>query len=279
VLLNYNERLSLRTVRAVGIGAPFEHNLFETAAVGVGVDLGNESTHGPASVENVTVEGFETGVIAPRNGDWAMADMRLANVTDLLVHEARQAPRTLALSGLTFADLDGTAVAGREEERRHVVLDAHLGPDDQQPHFFLMPDRITLDGEGVYFDQQAGDVIPATGVDDDVEDDVALDEEGGEDDDPDDDEGSGEDAGDEGDDEVDDDDFEEDDEFEDDEGLDPRYLGLTNRRLWERFGLSFGGALLPEDGKRRPIVVGGLIGPAAPPPTTFPALADVTNVE
>jgi len=47
LLMNYNERLSVRNARLIGTGETFQHNLFATAAIGVGLDLNNEVTRGP----------------------------------------------------------------------------------------------------------------------------------------------------------------------------------------------------------------------------------------
>ena len=248
VLLNYNERLSLRNADIVGTGARFQHNLFATAAVGVGLDVQTETTHGPASIENVRIEGFEMGMLAPRNDAWEVSGLELANTTDMMIHESRQAPRTLTMTDVHFGPLTDTAVADDEAARRHIVMDPHFEDTDDQPLWFLMPDRITLDGEGLFFDQQADDVVPLTAesvegsdFDDEFEDDEF------EHDEP---ENEFEDFDDQDFDEEEPDDEDGDEDFEDEESdhldiaVDP-YLGLTNRQLVDRFGLSFGGAFVP----------------------------------
>ncbi|MEM7095672.1 MAG: G8 domain-containing protein [Actinomycetota bacterium] len=166
VLLNYNERLSLRNADIIGRGEAFNHNLFATAAIGVGADFGNEITQGPGVIENVRISGFEMGVIAPRNGEWAVQNLQLANVTDLLIHETRNEDgRTLSLDGVTFVPLDGTAVAGRDGERQNVVLQPWFvgaGEDVEAGNFVVAPDRITVDGQRIFFEIQGPDSVPVT---------------------------------------------------------------------------------------------------------------------
>lgn len=283
VLLNYNERLSLVNADIVGIGAPFRHNLFATAAVGVGLDLQNEVTRGPGRLENIRIEGFEMGLLAPRNDGWTVRDLRLANTTDVLIHEPRHAPRTLDMSSIEFASLDGTAVAGSESARRNVVMDPHFDADEDQPQFFLIPDRISLDGQGIYFDEQAAGFVPTPtdrpddddGFDEEEFDEAEFDEEEFD-----------EDGFDE--EEFDDDGFDDDDRLEGDESAEDLeldvdvsigpYVGLTNADLDARFGLSFGGALLPVDASNAAWLIGGVTGTPAPAPTAYPELVEVFNV-
>ena len=163
-LLNYNERLSLKNARLIGIGATYVQN-GGTADTGVGIDMYNEVTRGPGSIENVTVEGFNMGILAPRNDAWTMSNVRLSNTTDMLITEARQAARTLTMSNVTFGSLEGTAVAGNEGQRRNIVMQADLEADGHQPYWFLLSDRITFDGQGVYFEQQAADHVPLVTLD------------------------------------------------------------------------------------------------------------------
>ncbi|MEM6689247.1 MAG: G8 domain-containing protein, partial [Planctomycetota bacterium] len=65
MLMNYNERMSIRNARLVGTGAPYVQN-GGTADTGVGLDMYNEVTRGPGVIENVTIEGFNMGFLAPR---------------------------------------------------------------------------------------------------------------------------------------------------------------------------------------------------------------------
>ena len=158
VLLNYTARMSVKNSLIVGIGAPFVLD-GGTANSGVGLDMGTEVTSGFGRVENVTIEGFEMGYVVPRNDQWVFEDLTLRNVTDMLIAELRQGPRTLTMNGVEFGSLEGTAVAGRLG-RRNVVLQADLEYIGFQPYWFVMPDRITLNGQGIYFDQQAANFVP-----------------------------------------------------------------------------------------------------------------------
>ncbi|MEM7116777.1 MAG: G8 domain-containing protein [Chloroflexota bacterium] len=160
VLLNYNERLNLRNVRAIGVGAPFVHNLGHTAALGVGVDFNNEVTNGPGSIENLTIEGYEMGFLMPRHGEWRVNNLLLKNVTDMMFHEMIAEPRTMPMTNVVFGSLDGTAVSGRESARRNIVLDMYFDNFSHDPNFLVYPDTITLDGREIYFDQQRADFIP-----------------------------------------------------------------------------------------------------------------------
>ena len=54
VLMNYNERMSIKNARLIGIGAPYVQN-GGTADLGVGIDMYNEVTRGPGVIENVSI--------------------------------------------------------------------------------------------------------------------------------------------------------------------------------------------------------------------------------
>ncbi len=160
VLLNYTERVSLKNALIVGIGAPFVLD-GGTANSGMGLDLGTEVTRGFGRVENVTIEGFEMGYVVPRNDQWVFEDLTLRNLTDMLIAEPRQGPRTITMNRIEFGGLDGTAVAGRSG-RRNILLMADLDYTGFQPYWFVMPDRLTLDGQGIYYNEQAANVVPLT---------------------------------------------------------------------------------------------------------------------
>ena len=164
VLMNYNERMSLKNARLIGTGAPYVQN-GGTADTGVGIDLYNEVTRGPGVIENVTVEGFNMGILAPRQDHWQLNNIELRNTTDMLITEARQAARQLEMTNVRFGDLQGTAVSGNEAQRRNIVMDADLEADGHQPYWFLLSDRITLNDQSLYFNEQAANHIPLTELD------------------------------------------------------------------------------------------------------------------
>ena len=161
VLLNYNERMSIKNARLIGVGAPYVQN-GGTADTGVGIDMYNEVSRGPGVIENVSIEGFNMGILAPRHDAWQVNNLNLRNTTDMLITEARQAPRDLQMANVTFGPLAGTAVEGQEAQRRNIVMTADFDADAHQPFFFLMQDRVTLDGQQLYFNQQASDFVPIT---------------------------------------------------------------------------------------------------------------------
>ena len=160
ILLNYNERLSVKNARAIGIGHRFDHNKGQTAAVGVGLDLNNEATLGPGYVENITVEGYEMGFIAPRQNHWQVNNLNLKNTTDILIHEPIVEARTMPLTNVEFGDLSGTAVSGQAGQRRNIVLDVELDYAFSDPYLMLAQDRITLDGREIFFNQQQPNYVP-----------------------------------------------------------------------------------------------------------------------
>ncbi|MEM7360661.1 MAG: G8 domain-containing protein [Pseudomonadota bacterium] len=105
VLLNYNERLSLIGARIVGFGRGISVFSFNegTAKSGVGLDLSNDSTHGPANVMNVSVEGFGVGVALPVNSRWEIDNLRAqSNSTDLLFIEPENANTQIIFSRLNY---------------------------------------------------------------------------------------------------------------------------------------------------------------------------------
>lgn len=158
-LLNYNERLSLKNARMIGIGAPYVRQ-GGTTDLGVGIDMHNDVSRGPGVVENVTVEGFNMGILAPRHESWQMSNIHLRNTTDLFVQQANLAARRLDLNNVTFGELAGTAVAGNEAQRRNVVMEGEF--TGEQPYWFLMTDEVTWNGEGLYYNEQAANHVTLT---------------------------------------------------------------------------------------------------------------------
>ncbi|MEM7797689.1 MAG: G8 domain-containing protein [Chloroflexota bacterium] len=160
ILLNYNERLSVRNARLIGIGHPFDHNLGQTAAVGVGLDINNEATFGPGAVENISIEGYEMGFIGPRHGNWTVNNLDLSNVSDILLHEPIVAPRSILMTDVEFGSLDGTAVAGQDGQRQNIAFELELDYAFSDPYLMLAPDTVTLDGRELYYNQQRPDYVP-----------------------------------------------------------------------------------------------------------------------
>lgn len=122
VLMNYNERLSLIGARIVGFGK--ENSRFDfnpgTAKEGIGLDVSNDSTHGPATVENITIEGFGMGFASPVNGIWNVNDMVLIdNGIDLLALESESQPTRVNFRRVGFSSfIDG--------DERSETLPSHI---------------------------------------------------------------------------------------------------------------------------------------------------------
>ena len=100
------------------------------------------------------------GLLAPRQGTWLVDNLMLMNVTDIMFHEMILEPRIMPLTNVTFGSLDGTAVAGRDDERENIILDYHLDSFAPDPNFLVYPDRITLEGREIFSDYQAPDFVP-----------------------------------------------------------------------------------------------------------------------
>ena len=117
VLLNYNERVSLRDARIVGFGRSASRFRVNdgTAKTGVGLDVGTEATFGPASIENVTIEGFGAGFITPVNGLWQIDNMTLSdNGIDLYIQPEDTSPTRITLRNVTFASFEAVDEEGNE---------------------------------------------------------------------------------------------------------------------------------------------------------------------
>lgn len=225
-LLNYNERLSLRNARIVGIGAEYVRQ-GGTTDLGVGIDMYNEVSRGPGVVENVTVEGFNMGILAPRHDEWRMSNIQLRNTTDMLITKGSIAERSLVMDDVTFGDLQGTAVEGNENLRQNVVMDGE--GDEDQPYWFLLTNRVSMNGQGLYFNEQAANHVPLAGEN----------------------------------------------QCHYRVQIPAEFVGKTNQELHDRYGTSFGGAIIPQDATTADFLTGGVVAdlPSAEP--TDPPLYDV----
>lgn len=76
-----------------------------TAKEGIGLDVSNDSTHGPASVENVIIEAYGMGFATTVNGEWQVRDVVLRdNRTDLLILDPETQPTQLNFQNVQFAN-------------------------------------------------------------------------------------------------------------------------------------------------------------------------------
>ncbi|MEM7195664.1 MAG: G8 domain-containing protein [Pseudomonadota bacterium] len=105
VLLNYNERLSLLGATIVGFGRGISVFSFNegTAKSGLGLDISNDATHGPATIANVSVEGFGVGVALPVNSRWTINDLQARNNgSDLLFLEPENSNTQIVFRRLMY---------------------------------------------------------------------------------------------------------------------------------------------------------------------------------
>lgn len=134
VLLNYNERLNLTNARIVGFGKDISVFNFNdgTAKSGIGLDVGNPSTHGPARIENVRIEGFGMGMAIPVNGHWTIRDVIIKqNATDLLIQPVESEPTRIDMQTVQFETVQ--VVDGDNDDLPEHVLAGNENPFDDDP--------------------------------------------------------------------------------------------------------------------------------------------------
>ena len=124
VLLNYNERISLVGATILGFGK--ENSVFRfndgTAKTGVGLDVGNAATHGPARIENVSIDGFGMGFVTPVNGQWEIRNLSLSgHNTDILVQEVETEGTEVLFENVTFDSLQIQENPGSTALPEHIV--------------------------------------------------------------------------------------------------------------------------------------------------------------
>ncbi len=148
--------MSLKNAHLVGTGADYVR---QDGTTDLGVGMYNDVSRGPV-VENVTVEGFNMGILAPSHDNWQMSNIHPCTTSDIHIEQATLQSRVLDMNNVTFGDLAGTAVSGNEGQRQNVVMNADN--TGEQPFWFLMTDQVSLDGQGLYYDQQAASHVPLT---------------------------------------------------------------------------------------------------------------------
>ncbi|MEO1471739.1 MAG: G8 domain-containing protein, partial [Pseudomonadota bacterium] len=138
----YATRLTFDTVSVLGTGAPQSY----------GIKLDHFANQNSLTLRNADIEGFETGLGAPRQGIGVVENVTIAAARDIVVALPDRDPRDLSFSDITFASLDGTSFEGADE-RENIVLDAmhdvEFGLDGELA--FSDPD----DDDG--FDEDVGD--------------------------------------------------------------------------------------------------------------------------
>lgn len=231
---NFTERVTVRNARLVGNGDPKV----------IGIEGDHFHNLHSYRFENLTIEGFGVGLEVPTQGEIVVEGGTFGNLTDFVVRNPQLGGRNLVFRNISFGDPPAVATSDTPPQRAHFRMAPNFtlsgevqdGIEDsdvgKHPLFFLMPDRITLDF-GPYQGQGLYFDEQRADFTPMTEEDAQLPE-------------------------------------SDVAAVPAEYVGLTNQQLIERFGLSFGGALLPGDAAPAPNIVGGQVGTAAPPPTSFP---------
>ncbi|MEM9354838.1 MAG: G8 domain-containing protein [Pseudomonadota bacterium] len=224
----YASRLTIDGLKLVGTGA----------AGSVGMDLGHFFNQARFSLNNLDIQGFETGLITPLGGNATINGGTYANTTDLLIKNPERSPRRLTINNINFANLP-SSLSGQEGNRQNIRLQANFdefGPDDSDKHplFHFLPDQILLNygpyqNQQLYFSQQAANFVP-----------VSPDNPAG---------GSG-------------------------RTVPPQYVGQSNGLLASQFNLAFGGALLPNDAVLANGIDGGLVGSVSMRMSVPPSIAE-----
>ncbi|MEO1456281.1 MAG: GDSL-type esterase/lipase family protein [Pseudomonadota bacterium] len=111
----YSTRLTFEDVDLIGTG--------EEGSIGIKLDhFANENNF---TLRDLEIEGFQTGLAAPRQGDAVIEDATIAALTDIRINAPDRQARDLTISDVTFAPLDPdfAASGGDLEERQNILLD------------------------------------------------------------------------------------------------------------------------------------------------------------
>lgn len=125
LLLNYNERISVSNARIIGFGKELSEFSFNegTAKTGIGFDIGNDSTHGPGRVENVSVEGFGMGFATPVNSLWEIQSLTLQNNdTDMLIQPAESDPTQVQMQAVVYETVNIYEGDGSSDLPEHISI-------------------------------------------------------------------------------------------------------------------------------------------------------------
>ena len=222
----YASRLTFDGLKLVGHGA----------ANSIGMDLGHFHNQTRFDLKNLDVRGFDTGVVLPTGGNVTVDGGTFGNVSEFVIKNPEIGRRSLAINGVTFADLPNS-LSGQEGNRMQIRMQPDFTPfgandADKDPLFFLQPDQIILNygpyqNAQLYFNEQAANFIP-----------VSADNPVG---------GSG-------------------------VAVPAQYVGKTNGELASQFNLAFGGALLPDDAAAVDGITGGLVGSVSEPLSVPPEI-------
>ena len=204
IKLSYTENIRIRNVRLV-------NDFGQQGDIGLdaGTNLYNGGNH---TYENLNIEGFSTGLLAPRGEMVVIDGGSFANQVDIDIPETRQTHRRMDIKGdIRFSALPANAPTRVAESRQNIVMEADLrNIIDGNVTWFLLSDRVTLNygdfnGQQLYYSDQTADKVLFSQQPEDV--------------DP------------------------------EDSGFDvpQQFIGLTNAELQTTHMASFGGVLPPSD--------------------------------
>ncbi|MEM6621654.1 MAG: G8 domain-containing protein [Pseudomonadota bacterium] len=238
--VRYSSRLTFENVDITGAGAE----------ASVGISLDNFANMDNFTVRNATIDGFEVGIAAPRQGDSVIDGATISAPTDIRINAPDRQARDLEIKNVTFAPLSDLSPGVTEFDfmRRNIEMDPArdlgfaaglfeiteaLSGEDGLTHIpsIFQPDRITLEMPGaapvgLFFGAQGPGFVPIPP-------------------------GS-----------------------ELSRYTPAELVGLTNAELQEQFGFSFSDALLPPGSTTDPRVSGGFVGPALAPFPAYPPAPD-----
>ncbi|MEL6265956.1 MAG: GDSL-type esterase/lipase family protein, partial [Pseudomonadota bacterium] len=241
--------VTIWNVEKKGLDAPYvnrvtlENSTFIGAGdpASVGIDLDHPHTARGWELRNVTVEDFGIGLQAPRQGDFLLDGGTFANLTDVEISEVQRGARDLTFRDLTLAPL-ANALSGQEAGRTNYDLAFSSNVD---------PEVRRTEWDPLWFLQPDRIVVETTGGER-----VGL--------------------------------------FFPNQSADyipvpvgdplaaalpAEVVGLTNQQLWDQYGLSFGGGILPDDAARGTsgptgVFTDGFVGSPLPAPVLYPPFAE-----
>ena len=151
IQLNFTERVTFKNIRLV-------NNDGDPSTIGIRASqYRSKETH---IYQNVSIEGFGTGLALPPQGLVTVDCGYLKNGTNLYIPSAQLAPRDMHIEGLT------TEPDPMFNNPVDIKMEAFFSPpEDKFPAYFLLPDKIILNygpyaNQRLYFNEQAANYKP-----------------------------------------------------------------------------------------------------------------------
>lgn len=206
----------------------------------VGIDGDHFHNLNKLTFENLNIENFAVGFDVPTQGTVTVNGAQLNNRVDFRIENPQMASRELVFRNIQFSGSTPADDSGRTYFQMapdfsfsgEVQDGLERGEGSKHPYFFIFPDRITLD-----FGTYAGKTLY---FDQQV---PSFDPTAG---------------------------LRSDTTFNEYQSVLGPYLGKDNQTLNSEFGLSFGGAFIPDGAESLIGIVGGKVGTTAPAVTIYP---------